>query len=365
MTSHSVRYSVRYSFRCGVVAGAVFAVISLAGCELTSSDDNGAGEGAVIVANQGNFSDGNGSITVYDPEGEEAATFASGLGSIIQSLLVVDEIVLVAANSGNRIDVFDAVSGSRVAQIDSVGSPRYMDRVSESVIAVTNQFENSLSIVNIDSSRVVATVAVGSNPEGVLVRGGVAYVANHGFGAGNTVSVVDLASRSVSRTIAVDCDGPRFTFLDAQGELFVVCTGQTLYDAEFNVIGMTNGAVVIVDPVSGAETGRIAIDGMIATPGPGQDAYYSAPSRRLFVVKDRESIVIIDTDTNARVGHIGPLDGDPVGGVAFRETDGRLYVARVPGFTTAGSVTLVSTDGSAAGEFSAGVAPSHIDFVEP
>lgn len=333
-------------------------------CELSPSDDDSPPVGKVLVANQGNFSDGNGSVTVYDPASEDPSTMASELASIVQSIRAWEGRIYVASNTGNRIDVFDATSGGQVGQIADVNSPRYISRVDEATFVVTNLFDNSLSVIDSRNSSVVATIAVGANPEGVLVRGAEAFVANHGFGAGESISVVNLASRSLSRTIDVDCDGPRFAFFDAQSELLVVCTGQTVFDAEFNVIGETNGAVHVLDPVSGAETDRIVLDGMIATAGPGQDAYYAASIRRLFVVKDQTTVLAIDTDANAVSSVIGPLNGDPIGGVAFRDADGLLYVARVPGFTQAGSVTMVSLEGAVVGEFAAGVAPSHIDFVE-
>ncbi len=342
----------------------ILLVLTTTGCELASSEDSPSSTGSVLVANQGNFGDGNGSITAYDAETMKTRTMASNLASIVQSILVADERVLVASNTGNRIDVFAASGGNQIAQITGVSSPRYMGRVSASTIVVTNLFDNTLSFIDLDSSSVTTTVAVGANPEGVLVRAGEAYVSNHGFGSGSTVSVVDLSRRIVSRTITVNCDGPRFTAFDRQGELLVVCSGQTIYDSEFNVIGTTDGAVLVLDAATGNEKGRIIVDGMILTAGPGQDAFYSSSAALLFIVRDQSHILVIDTDLDILLREIGPLSGAPIGGVAYSDSDGLLYVARVPGFTQSGSVTIMTTDGSVVGQFQAGVAPSHIDFFD-
>ncbi|MDX1429235.1 MAG: hypothetical protein R3282_03055 [Rhodothermales bacterium] len=340
-------------------------VLVHAGCELSSSDEDPVNLGTVIVANQGNFSDGNGSLTSYDPAARQATMMASGLASIVQSVEVIGDRIYVASNTGNRIDVFAAADGQQVSQITDVSSPRYIARWTSSRIVVTNLFDNTLSIVDIEGGEIIATIAVGANPEGVLVRGSEAFVANHAFGGGNSLSVVNLNTENVARTIEVDCDGPRFVFVDAQQDLLVVCTGQVLFDSEFNVIGETDGAVLFLDPETGSEKGRIAVEGMITTAGPGQDAFYSSTLRRLFVVRDQESILVIDTDLDAVIDTIGPFEGPAIGGVAFHGREGLLYVARVPGFTQAGRVTMISLENRVVGEFVAGVAPSHVAFVEP
>ncbi|MBT8399804.1 MAG: hypothetical protein KJO98_04950 [Rhodothermia bacterium] len=356
-----MKFSPSTSFR---LVALVFTAVTLSACELSSSEDDTPVVGKVVVANQGNFSDGNGSVSVYDPASGESSVMASGLASIVQSVHVSNGRVHVASNTGNRVDVFDSATRDQVSQIVDVESPRYMARVNNATLLVTNLFDNSVSVINTSESRVSSKIPVGANPEGVLVIGQEAFVANHGFGGGKSISVVSIPDRSVSRTINVDCDGPRFAFRDAQAELLVVCSGQIIYDAEFNIVGTTDGAVLVLDPATGAETDRISVDGMIATAGPGQDAFYAASLRRLFVVLEQSSIVAIDTDVNAVSGTIGPIQGDPIGGVAYRAADGLLYVARVPGFTQAGSVTMLSLDGSVVSEFGTGVAPSHIDFVE-
>lgn len=354
-------FSIPPSLRLAVLA---VAAVILSGCDSASSDDDNPVLGKVVVANQGNFADGNGSVSVYDPESGESSVMVSGLASIVQSVHVSSGRVHVASNTGNRIDVFDAVTGDQVGQIADVESPRYMSPAGDATLLVTNLFDNSVSVINLAESRVATTISVGANPEGILVFGEEAFVANHGFGGGESISVVSIPDRAVSRTIDVDCDGPRFPFLDAQMELLVVCSGQIIYDAEFNVVGTTDGAILVLDPATGVETDRISVDGMITTAGPGQDAFYASSLRRLFVVLEQKTILAIDTDVNAVSGEIGPLEGAPIGGVAYRDADGLIYVARVPGFTQAGSVTLLSVDGSVVAEFGAGVAPSHIDFIE-
>jgi YVTN family beta-propeller protein len=67
---------------------------------------------------------------------------------------------------------------------------------------VTNESDNTVSVIDMATNKVVATVPVGSNPYGVAVTpdGKHAYVAND---SSNTVSVIDRATNTVEATITV------------------------------------------------------------------------------------------------------------------------------------------------------------------
>ena len=67
---------------------------------------------------------------------------------------------------------------------------------------ISNQYSNSVSVIDTANNTVVATVPVGNGPLGVAVNpaGTRAYVAN---AYSNTVSVIDTASNSVIATVPV------------------------------------------------------------------------------------------------------------------------------------------------------------------
>ncbi len=102
---------------------------------------------------------------------------------------------------------------------------------------------------------------------------------------------------------------------------------------------------------------------MATTAGPGQDAFHSKEVQSLFVVVGSDTIARFDMNQNRRLADIGPLTGAPVGAVAFDAVDQRLYVGRVPGFAEAGQVSILELDGTPIGQFTAGVAPSHIEIL--
>ncbi len=337
------------------------------GCDQADPDDGAAATG-VVVANQGNFSDGNGSVMIIDVDASTVSTVADGLASIVQSVEVRESTFHVVANTGGRIDIHEMATGQRVGQIAGLTSPRYMVTLASGTAYVTNLFGSAagpgtVSVVDVTLETVVKDIDVGGNPEGIAVVGGLVYVANHAFGAGRTLSVINAATQEVAGTIDVECDGPRHLAVDREADLWVMCTGQTLYDVDFNVIGETPGEIVVLDGATGAVTTRFPLTARIMTAGPGQDAYYSEEEQELYVVLDQDKVMRINTGANAIVDTFGPFAGDPIGAVAYDAAADRLYLGRVPGFASAGSVSVHGRNGGELARYSVGVAPSHIGFI--
>ncbi|HEX7072029.1 MAG TPA: DUF5074 domain-containing protein [Rhodothermales bacterium] len=347
----------------------LFVVVFLAACDSSDpGDDLEPVTTGVFVANQGSFTDANGSVSLHDPRSGETSSFLGSVGSTVQSLFVHNDALYVIANSGNRIHVV-SLAGGAATTIDNVLSPRYMARTSDSTAYVTSLFGAPGSFsggkvfeINLRRSTVIDSVDVGDNPEGIAVVDTLAFVANNGFGFGRTVSVINTRTTEVVTTLDVDCDGPRFVLADDDPEVWVLCTGQTFYDDQGNPSGTTNGAIRIIDPETLQITERLDVDGQIMTVGPGQDAALSTGLQQVFVVVDANRILRYDTRSNERIAEIGPLAGDPIGAVGFNPVQERIYVGRVPGFTQAGSVTILDLSGDSLGTFQAGVAPTYFAF---
>ncbi len=70
-------------------------------------------------------------------------------------------------------------------------------------LLVLSKQEHTLSVVDPSSLRVVARVPVGNDPHEVIASddGATAYVSNYGFGAYNTLTVVDLVTNKALRTV--------------------------------------------------------------------------------------------------------------------------------------------------------------------
>lgn len=317
----------------------------------------------VYVGNQGNFSDANGSVSHYDPaSGMVVADVITNLNTLVQSITIEGDSAYVMSNTSNRIDIFDTTTNTRVSQIIGVPSPRYMAVVDPTKAYVSNLFDKTITIINLIDNCPEDTISVGANPEDIAISSGRAYVANSGFGADSTVTVVDISTDTVIDTIDLDCDGPRMLEVDGQGDVWVFCNGNTIFNDDFTeVLERTNGKVVVLGGHSGAIIARFDLEAQLGAASAGQDSYYDAVTDRAFVVQGQQVLVYNTTD-NSFWKTIDIPGDEQIGGVAYDAAGDRLYVSRITGFTTTGFVSVHDLDGVEIDRFDVGIAPTSIVF---
>ena len=317
------------------------------------------------VGNQGNFSDANGSITLYETGSAITTPDAiPNLNTLVQNIFLHNDKGYIMANTSNRIDVVDLTSNTRISQIINVPSPRYMAFASDQKAYVSNLFSESVTVINLDDNCPEDTIGVGPNPEDIAVVAGRAYVANHGFGAGTTLSVIDIATDSLIETIDVACDGPRTLEVDYDEELWVFCTGNTVYNDDFTeIIAETNGQVIVLDGATGAEVDRIELDAQLGAASGGQDAFYDLTTREAYAVQGN-NILVFDTRTNMQLEPIAIPGEEAIGAVAYEAGTDQLYLGRITSFTTAGFVSIHDRNGAETTRFTTGVAPASIALLQ-
>lgn len=336
--------------RLPLFALATALTLSLVGCDLLGSDssDSAPVTSGVFVANQGQFGEGNGSVSVYDPSTDTVSSSAiTDLGSIVQSIAFRNDRLYLTANTGGRLDIFSPSSLDRVGQvIDELPSPRYVAFPGTGEAYVTNLFDD-ISVVDLSSNTVTDTIVTGGSPEGITVAGDRVYTALGAFGASTQVAVVNPGPDTLTTKIDIGCTA-RFVLSDEQDEVFALCNNDQ------------TGEAVVLDGTQ--EATRLSLPDSVRSAGPGQDAYYSPEAEELYVVVSKDRLVRINTAQNEVAGTIGPLAGAPIGAVGYDANRQELYVGRVPSFTEEGTVTIHEQDGEQIGSFPAGVLPTYITF---
>lgn len=359
-------------------------LLLLGGCDLLGGDDESSTTletTGVFVANGGNFTAQNGTITVYDPQNEEATTPSDlRLNAFVHSIALHDDRLYAQLNTGpsaGRLNVLDATTYATTAQSDSLDAPRYVavpDDDSEQAYVSTlsgtvRRFDAQ------DGTLGDARAAVGATASGLVATEGKVFTTvpdtalfDRFINAGSTLAVFDQDSPSSVRTIDLGCDGPSAVSVDDEGELVVVCTGQTTFTSDFSEVeSRTDGAVVFVDPASESVSERLSVDKQFGTITGTQVAHYDASSELLHAVSSRTgTLTRVDTDANARMESISVPSDTSLTGIAAAAYDGttqRLYVARADvqnPFEAAGSVVVLGSDRSEVDQFTVGPAPSHI-----
>ncbi len=172
------------------------------------------------------------------------------------------------------------------------------------LVCVTNYLSNDVSLINPYTNTVVATVAVGAGPVGVARAPGgdlpstdpdyplpeaFAYVANKN---GHSVSVVEVGTAHVTATIGVDPspDGV------AVGYSYPF---DVLHRTVYVTHSLSAGSVSVIDMATNTVTGKIPVGAR-----PGRIAF--AQSGHLYVTNFGSfNVSVIDTSTNTVTGTIG------------------------------------------------------------
>jgi len=330
--------------------------VPLAGCDLIGdSGTDTPNIAGVYVANQGNFGDGNGSVSIFDPATEQVQpTAISDLGSIVQDLAVRDTSLLVTANSAARVDLFSTNGPTQTAQITGVTGPRYAAFDGPSTAYLTDQSFTEPSAVQVlaldrPQPQITATIEVSGTVEGIAVTEGRAYAALGAFGDTSLVAAINTNQNALEDEIDVDCT-PRDVAADDTGDVFALCT-----DA---------AEAVVLEGATGTVTSRLSLPDTAETVfGVGDPSTYSPGARELYVATDT-GVLRINTQSNTVETTVDVGLSSAPGAVAYDASRQELYVARAAGFTERGTVTVHDRDGTQTGSFQVGIAPTDIAFRE-
>lgn len=190
--------------------------------------------GAYVVSEGNYYSHINGSLTAYDPATKEskADVFAVANGRALSGTpndaTVHGTKLYITNTEENIVEVADAKTARSIAQI-SLNGARCV-RGYEGYIYVTSFTEGTVYKIDTVNYELAATLSVDANPEDMAIVGGKLYVPNSGYGAGNTVSVIDLASFTNEQTLTVPTNPTKvFAYID---KLFLVCSGK--YAADYS-----------------------------------------------------------------------------------------------------------------------------------
>jgi YVTN family beta-propeller protein len=184
----------------------------------------------------------------------------------------------------------------------------------------TNSNSSSVSVIDIATNSVIATVGVGRRPIGVAFtpNGSRAYVANSGS---NSVSVIDTATKAVIANVRVESFPQGLAITPNGSRAYVANSGS----ASVSVIDTASNTVIAT-----VEAG-IAPVGVAITPD-GSRAYVTNSVENTF-----GSVSVIDTASKTLITTVG-VGVRPIG-VAIAPDRSRAYVAN----TTSGSISVIDT----------------------
>lgn len=277
-----------------------------------TSQNNGVGGSATLRINvtnpKGKLKFVRAAITVALPGGNELVTVNVADKTILQRLPVgvrpmgIDTAGLnandfstafVANTAGGTVSVVDVPTNRLLATVPVGSTPSFVavgGAFGFQTAYVTNAGSNTVTAIDAETFGVATTITVGRVPQGIAVAGTpnvneVLYVANKDD---DTVSVINTANNTVIQTIPVG-DGPTGVAVNGPPGVQVVC-----------VTNANANTVTLIDAASNVVIGTVAVGARPVAAAPG------GADRNIFYVanQDGDSISVVNAAMLLEVGRV-------------------------------------------------------------
>ncbi len=312
----------------------------------------------IIVVNEGLFSQNNATITYYSLKDKSVTqniySSANGntkLGDTANDMKIFGDKGYIAVDQSFKIEVIDINSFVSLGMIDlsTYGEPREISIVDSTMgfVTVWNSSGDGVVKFNPSTLTVSGIVKVGVKPEGIANFLNLLFVANSGWGADSTVSVIDAANFKVVKTLTVGVN-PN-SVIEQNNAVYVVSTG--------SYAGGGLGRISRINPVS------ITITASNEIPGNPGDAVVAGNNIMILnssgIVKLNLNDLSITDTTFIKGSTVNPIFST-IYSIAFDKTNGLLYLGNPKDFQQNGDVAVYDLGGNELSRFNCGINPGTI-----
>ncbi|MEK6480048.1 DUF5074 domain-containing protein [Catalinimonas sp. 4WD22] len=187
-------------------------------CEDDAPEGPALGDNIIII-NEGNFGQGNGSITLLDRDMDTvsnnafaSANAARNLEASVQSVTVEGNEAFIICNTADKIEIVDAATFEAIEapiEADSLISPRYMDVVGDKAyVSVWGSFdenymlpESKVAVIDLNDYSIIKYIATEDGAEDVQAVGDKIFVANSYT---NMLTVINTDTDEIEEVITLD-----------------------------------------------------------------------------------------------------------------------------------------------------------------
>jgi YVTN family beta-propeller protein len=212
-----------------------------------NSNTNGTSDyrTGILFVNEGGFGNNNGSLDFLSYTGsvEHDITYnvnSIPLGDVLQRVITNGTTVFAVLNHSNKVVALDAKTMEVKYEITGIDYPRDAAVVGDRLYVAYGSMQGYVAVYSTGDGAYQSSFPVGMGPERIMYVGGVLWVLNSGgWSLDNTISIVDPIQNQVVNTVTVGDRPVDIAYRQNTTELVVLCSGETMYDANWNVIGNT------------------------------------------------------------------------------------------------------------------------------
>jgi DNA-binding beta-propeller fold protein YncE len=183
----------------------------------------------IFICNEGNFQWGNASLSLYNSatgsvqEDVYKAANGKGVGDVLQSMLVHQDLAYLLVNNSRKIEVIDAKTCKSLYTITGFNSPRYMLPVSSDKAYVSDLYENAVYILDLKSRQITGKIGCKSWTEQMVMLNKKVYVCGT---TSKYVYVINTENDQLIDSIELGY-GAQYIVKDNQEKMWVLTNGKS------------------------------------------------------------------------------------------------------------------------------------------
>lgn len=199
----------------------------------------------VLIANQGNFGWGEGTLSVYYKSEKLVendvyqAKNDESVGNVFQSITQIgDEYFFVINNSG-KVIVTDS-NFVKKTEIKGFTSPRYLYDVGGNKAFVTDLYADAISVVDLSTNEIVDQILIGGSTEKAIIHDGLFWCVSEET---DSIYAINVSSRQIWFSDYIGAN-PKDIIMSSEEDIIVLCAGALESNKAPSL------ALVIKDPIS-------------------------------------------------------------------------------------------------------------------
>jgi len=309
-------------------------------------------EQGVFVVNEGNFSDGNGSLSFWRPDSNivrnqvyEAENGLTNLGGIIQHARKHQGKLYLVTNASDRILVANAFTLKEEAVISNNSLVNPFDFAAIGNQGFVSQWgatdfssfpDGAVKVIDLNTNTISATIEVGERVMGILAFQNNIYAAS---ATGNEVLVINPDTRSI--TARIPAPSATRIVADVNGKLWVLCSNATM----LRINPANNSVEATFNDVPCSFFNEKMV-------------YHN---RNLYFIDGSNAVYKMSIDATSAPTEAFITAPFNVYGLGVNPANGDIYVGEAR-FNAIGQVQIYNSNGTSLINFTAGIGPSGFVF---
>ena len=191
-------------------------------------------QNAVFVVNEGNFTNGNASLTYFNHQTSEVEQQVfyrknnAPLGDVANSISFDENSIYIVVNNSHVVYKINSITGLYEAKTPELTSPRNLIIIDEHRALISDLYENNLTVVNTLNMEIISKIEIGRTSENLLKLDNEVFITNWSAYnqelKNNMVLVLNTLSMEITDSIQVGVE-PNSMVLDNDNNLWVLCSG--------------------------------------------------------------------------------------------------------------------------------------------